>query len=74
MDYKLDPLDLPVFGAAKMARILNVVDDDGELDIRRMFYILEKGFVDADKAGGQWVSTPRRLRDSFALPRQNVAA
>jgi hypothetical protein len=82
MDYKLDPLDLPVFGAAEMARILNIVDDDGELDIRRMFYMLEKKYVDADKLDRRkkeaneaasrsgWVSTPRRLLATFISQRQ----
>jgi hypothetical protein len=58
---EIDPLDLPVHGAAEIARVLNLIDDDGKPDLRRAFYVLEKGYVDADKWGRIWVSTPRRL-------------
>jgi hypothetical protein len=57
-----DPfLDAPVYGAAAIAKILNLLDESGAPDARRAFYGLEKGFYDADKVGRQWVSTPRRL-------------
>jgi len=58
---EIDPLDLPVYTAAEIALVLNLIDDDGKPDLRRTFYVLEKGYVDADKWGRIWVSTPRRL-------------
>jgi hypothetical protein len=49
-----DDLDLPVYGVEPIAQILN-------LDLRRAYYALEKGYVDADKFGRVWTSTKRRL-------------
>ena len=46
---QIDDLDLPVFGAEAFARLLKIVKKDGELDVRRMYYLLENGYVDADK-------------------------
>ena len=58
----LDPLDIPIHGAAAIAEVLNLVDQDGKPDPRKAYYVLEGGFVDADKLGKRrWTSTPRRL-------------
>ena len=62
----IDPLDIPVHGAAAIARILNLVHTSGKKkgkpNERRAFYLLEGGYVDADKLGKRrWSSTPRRL-------------
>jgi hypothetical protein len=56
-----DILDLPVYGAPAIAKILNLLDENGEPDIRRTYYALEHGYVDADKFGRAWSSTKRRL-------------
>jgi hypothetical protein len=56
-----DDLDRPIRGARKIARVLNLLDDNGEPDPRKAFYALEKGYADADKFGKIWVSTKRRL-------------
>jgi hypothetical protein len=57
-----DPfLDSPLWGVKAIAEVLNLRDDNGEPDERRAFYILEKGYVDASKAGRAWTSTRRRL-------------
>ena len=52
-----DDPDRPIWGAAAIGREIN-------LDARQAYYILEAGHLDgvADKVGGRWVSTPRRLR------------
>jgi hypothetical protein len=47
-------LDLPVWGAAAIAAVLNTTR-------RKAFYLLENKFVDATKVGSQWCSTKRRL-------------
>ena len=49
-----DDLDLPVWGAANIAKVLNK-------STRAAFHLLEQKHVDAEKLGGQWVSTKRRL-------------
>jgi hypothetical protein len=67
----IDDLDRPVQGAKQIARVLDLKDEDGNLDVRRTFYVLEKGYVDADKWGRIWTSTPRRL---LKLPRGGQVA
>jgi hypothetical protein len=54
-------LDLPVWGAPAIARILNLLDEHGEPDLRRCYYLLEQGHVSASKIGAAWCSTRRRL-------------
>ena len=56
-----DDLDLPIYGVPTIARILNLLDKNGEPDSRRTYYALEKGYVDASKFGRVWTSTRRRL-------------
>jgi hypothetical protein len=64
----IDPLDIPVHGAREIARVLNLrkkakgKKKQGEPDERRAYYLLEGGFIDADRMGKRkWWSTPRRL-------------
>jgi len=54
-------LDTPGYGARWIADVLNIRDKNGELDEDRTYYILEAGYVDADKMGRIWTSTRRRL-------------
>jgi hypothetical protein len=57
-----DPFwDAPGYGAPWIADVLNLRDEDGELDIDKAYYVLEQGYVDADKMGRIWTSTRRRL-------------
>jgi hypothetical protein len=56
-----DP-DAPVYGCRNIAVAANVLDENGEPAERRCFHMLMKGYLDADKIGGTWASTPRRLR------------
>lgn len=64
----VDPLDRPVYGAREIAEVLNLRDKNGEPDARKAFHALERGYVDAEKMGRQWRSTPRRL---LGLTREN---
>jgi hypothetical protein len=54
-----DDLDRPLWGAEAIAREINRAP-------RATYHLLEKGHLDADRIGGRWVSTPRRLRGQFA--------
>jgi hypothetical protein len=54
-------LDVPVWGAPDIARVLNLMDEHGEPDLRRCYYLLEQRHVDASKVGASWCSTRRRL-------------
>jgi hypothetical protein len=62
-DRLADDLDRPIWGAKAIARAANLLDEDGEINIRKAFYKLEKGYIDADKNGDEWVTTLRRLRN-----------
>jgi hypothetical protein len=54
-------LDEPVHGATRIAEVLNLRDEKGGPDLRRTYYVLERGYVDASKLGASWWSTRRRL-------------
>jgi hypothetical protein len=56
-----DILDRPVYGAPAIAEILNLLDENGEPDLRAVYYALESGHIDASKFGKIWTSTKRRL-------------
>ena len=53
--HDIDPQDRPIYGAAAIGRVM-------DLTTRQAFHPLENGYLDADKFGGKWISTPRRLR------------
>jgi hypothetical protein len=61
-----DDLDRPLWGAAAIGLEANVVDEDGDVDIRKVFYLLENGLLPATKVGKKWTSTKRRIRRLFA--------
>jgi hypothetical protein len=61
MPPKIDSLDQPVHGAEAIAEILNLRDQNGNPSVRKAYHVLEQGYVDADKFGRNWVSSPRRL-------------
>jgi hypothetical protein len=58
--------DLPLRGAEAIGREAGVIDENGKVDLRKTFYLLEKGHLPGTKVGRLWVSTPRRLRALFA--------
>jgi hypothetical protein len=67
-------LDGFVYGAKAIGREADiyVTDENGEIvldengnpkvDVRKAHYALEKGYIDADKFGRLWRSTPRRIK------------
>ena len=52
--------DTPVWGAKNIAALIN----RGE---RSVYYLLEKGMIDATKVGNIWTSTPRRILRSLGV-------
>ena len=58
-----DDLDHPIWGAKAIGRAANLLKKDGSVNVRKAFYKLEKGYIDADKNGDEWVTTLRRLRN-----------
>jgi hypothetical protein len=62
----LDDLDRPVWGAEQIGRLAGLLKPDGTVDTRKTFYALEEGYLNADKVGRRWTSTPRRIRKFFS--------
>jgi len=60
-----EKLDQPLYGAEAIGRAAHLLNEDGEVDTRKTYYVLEKGYLDADKFGRQWVSTLRRIRRAY---------
>jgi hypothetical protein len=54
----VDDFDRPIWGASAIARVIDRTEGQA-------FYLLKAGHLDADKVGGTWTSTPRRLLRSF---------
>jgi hypothetical protein len=52
-------LDRPIWGNVEIAKFLN-------MSTKRCEHLLGARKIDADKFGGRWVSTPRRLMAQFA--------
>jgi hypothetical protein len=62
-----DKLDDPILGVEAIGRAAKVFTDKaGRIDTRAVYYALERGHLDASKFGKRWVSTARRIRNSFA--------
>jgi hypothetical protein len=62
----IDKLDVPIWGAQAIGREAGLIDDSGNVDLRKTFYALERGHIPASKVGRLWASTPRRIRRAFA--------
>jgi hypothetical protein len=73
MQPQIDDPDQLVHGAEEIAKVLNLIDEDGQPDTRRAFYMLERGYVDATKLGRQWCSTRRRLLAGLVALRETAA-
>jgi len=57
-----DDLDAPLYGAKAIAIAANIRGENGEPDLNRTYYLLEKGYLPAGKIGNIYTSTTRRLR------------
>jgi hypothetical protein len=60
-----DQLDRPLYGARPIGKAAHIVDDKGKVDVRKTYYALEQGYIDASKYGRRWVSTLRRIRSAY---------
>jgi hypothetical protein len=59
-------LDMPRWGAEAIGRDAGLVNDDGTVNLRAVYYALEQGHLPATKVGKRWVSTRRRIYSVFA--------
>jgi hypothetical protein len=57
----LEDSDAPIYGAADIAIVLNLFNDEGEPDARAAYHAAAAGHVNVSKLGRAWTSTPRRL-------------
>ena len=57
-------LDRPLYGAAAIGREAGILDEDGNVDLDKVYYYLANGYLSASKFGRQWLSTPRRIRSA----------
>ena len=55
-------LDALIWGGENIGRAANVVDDNGEVDQKKTFYKLQRGYIPAKKRGDTWISTLRMIR------------
>jgi hypothetical protein len=53
--------DEPLYGAASIAEVLNLRDENGKPDLTRTYHALACHYIDASKMGRVWTSTRRRL-------------
>jgi hypothetical protein len=67
---QFDPhLDQPIWHATPIAETANIRGTDGKLDLPATYYKLAAGLIDADKVGGVWCSTRRRILNSLSKKR-----
>ena len=60
-------LDRPIYGAPAIGRAANLVDGKGKVELGKVYYALQRGFIDADKRGPKiWVTTLRRILTKHA--------
>jgi hypothetical protein len=57
-----DPiLDELLWGARAIAVAANIKNEAGELNVKKAFRLLSAGIIPANKRGGRYVSTRRRI-------------
>ena len=59
--------DVPLWGAEAIGRAAGLITDDGSVDLRKTFRLLELQLLPARKIGKSWVTTPRQLRAAFEV-------
>ncbi len=52
-------------GAEEIGREAGLVDDDGNVDLGKTYYALERGYLPASKRGRIWISTRSRIRRTY---------
>jgi hypothetical protein len=56
-----------LWGALAIGREANIVDENGEVDLRKVFYRLESGHLPGKKVGRAWISTVSAIRRVFEI-------
>jgi hypothetical protein len=56
-----------LWGAEAIGREANIVDENGAVDRRKVFYQLETGNLPAKKVGRLWVSTTTAIRRALEI-------
>jgi hypothetical protein len=56
-----DPSDI-LWGAEAIGREVNIVDENGDVDLRRVYHKLNQQHLPAKKVGRVWISSRRQLR------------
>jgi hypothetical protein len=68
MTIQCDDQDQILWGGEAIGREANVLTPAGNVNMRRTFYLLERGYLPAKKCGRVWTTTRRRLREFFEAP------
>jgi hypothetical protein len=58
-------LDRPLYGAKPIGQAAHLFDEVGNVDMRKTYWALKRGYIDANKFGGTWISTLRRIQTSW---------
>jgi hypothetical protein len=63
-----------LWGAEAIGRAAGIVDDNGEVNIRKVFHQLENGHLPAQKKGRLWQSTKTAIHRALEInpPQQTV--
>jgi hypothetical protein len=56
-----------LWGAVAIGREANIIDENGEVDIRRLYYMLDKGYLPAKKIGRAWISSTTAIRSALEV-------
>jgi hypothetical protein len=71
---KFADADTPLWGAEAIGVVAGCFTDDGAVDLRKTYLLLEKDLIDASKIGWVWVSSRRRIHDSLRRGSKRRAA
>jgi hypothetical protein len=56
-----------IWGGEDIGREVNIVDENGEVDLRRVYYCLERKQLPGRKVGRIWISSRRALRRAVVV-------
>jgi hypothetical protein len=61
-----DPTDV-LWGCAAIGREANIVDEDGEVDVRATLHKLKMKYLPGRKCGRMWISSRRAIRGKVSV-------
>jgi hypothetical protein len=56
-----------IWGATRIGQEAGIIDERGEVDLRKTFYQLETGHLPARKIGRQWVSSISAIQRALQI-------